>query len=69
MDPKAKVGGQVAKLVELIRTWQTKRRIARYQRGQAMDEMADREARDHVERQEAGIKDPLPPNNPGAAGF
>jgi len=59
----------VAKFVEFIRTLRTKRRIARYQRRQAMDDIATRDAREHVERQEAGIKDPMPNNDPGAAGF
>jgi hypothetical protein len=58
----------VAKLVELLRRLQTKMRIARYQRRQSMDEIATRDAREHVERQEAGIKDPMPNNDPGAAG-
>ena len=58
----------MGKFVEYIRTLRTKRRIARYQRRQAMDDRAIRDAREHVERQEAGIKDPMPPNDPGAAG-
>lgn len=58
----------MAKLVEFIRKMRTKMRIARYQRRQVMDERATRDAREHVERQVAGIKDPMPPNDPGAAG-
>jgi hypothetical protein len=37
----------------------TKRRIARYQRREAMDDRATRDGREHVQRQEAGIKDPI----------
>ena len=62
-------GGIVAKFVEFIRTLRTKRRIAHYQRRQAMDDRGVRDAREHVERGEAGIKDPMPPNDPGAAGL
>jgi hypothetical protein len=58
----------VAKFVEFIRTMRTKMRIARYQRRQAMDEIAIRDAREQTERREAGIKDPMPPTNGGAAG-
>ena len=59
----------MAKFVELLRRLQTKMRISRYQRRQARDEIATRDAREHVERQEAGIKDPMPNNDPGAASF
>jgi hypothetical protein len=58
----------VAKFVDFIRTMRTKMRIARYQRRQVRDEIAIRDAREHTERREVGIKDPMPPADPGAAG-
>jgi hypothetical protein len=58
----------VAKLGEFLRAMRTKIQIARYQRRQVRDEIAVRDAREHAERQKAGIKDVMPPNNPGAAG-
>jgi hypothetical protein len=58
----------VARIVEFIGTMRTKGRIARYQGRRVIDEIATRGAREHVERQEAGIKDTMPNNDPGAAG-
>ena len=60
-----RTGCNVKKLVRWFRRGITRLRISRYQHKQMVAEFQDRDAREHVERRESGIRDNLPSQNFG----